>query len=99
MELLGIGTKRMIRRDNPHSRITEATTSRQIGQKDIPSLNDLYHLMDVNGDGKLTKEEFTNGILGIEHWDITEIEVSRMFDSIDIENRGYITRSEFQKVV
>ena len=54
--------------------------------------------MDVNGDGRLTKNEFTNGILGIEHWDITEIEVSRMFDSIDVENKGYITRFEFQKV-
>jgi Ca2+-binding EF-hand superfamily protein len=87
----------MIRREisSPHSVVSSATLTKQ---NDNPSLSNLFVLMDVNGDGKLTKQEFTNGILGIEHWDITEIEVSRMFDSIDIEEKGYITRSEFQKV-
>jgi hypothetical protein len=66
-------------------------------QKDNTSLDYLFVTMDVNGDGKLTKEEFRNGILGIGHWDMTEIEVSRMFHSIDTEERGYITHSEFEK--
>ncbi len=66
--------------------------------KEIPSLNYLFALMDANGDGQITKEEFFRGILGIEHLDITEIEVGRMFDSLDLEHKGYITRPEFHKV-
>lgn len=87
----------MIRRNNPHH--PTDTSGRHMGQKDNPSLDNLFLLMDVNGDGTLTKEEFMNGILDVEHWDITEIEVSRMFDSIDVGKRGYITRSEFNKVI
>jgi hypothetical protein len=65
--------------------------------KDNTCLNYLFASMDVNGDLRLTEEEFRNGILGIAHWDMTETEVSRMFHSIDTGERGYITHTEFEK--
>jgi Ca2+-binding EF-hand superfamily protein len=88
----------MIRREISGSPQGAIVPSALMKQNDNPSLSNLFVLMDVNGDGKLTRKEFTNGILAIEHWDITEIEVSRMFDSIDVEEKGYMTRLEFQKV-
>lgn len=69
-----------------------------MNQKDVSSLIDLFTIMDLNNDKELSKEEFIHGMLNIDHLDITEIEVRRMFDSIDVEGKGYITGPDFQRV-
>ena len=69
-----------------------------MNQKDHNSLIHLFDRMDLNHDKKLSRDEFITGMLSINHLDVTDIEVKRMFDSIDVDNKGYITGPEFLKV-
>ena len=51
--------------------------------------------MDVNGDGKLSKEEIQNGYLTFFGRSLNDTEVDEMFAKVDADNSGEIDYSEF----
>lgn len=54
-----------------------------------------FQLLDLNGDGKLSREELITGyqkILGLEH---AEIEVEAILNAVDNNNSGAIDYTEF----
>jgi calcium-dependent protein kinase len=51
--------------------------------------------MDVNGDGKLSKEEIQNGYLQFFGRSLNDQEVDEMFAKVDADNSGEIDYSEF----
>jgi len=51
--------------------------------------------MDVNGDGKLSKEEIKNGYGTYFGREISDEEVDDMFSKVDTDNSGEIDYSEF----
>jgi len=51
--------------------------------------------MDVNGDGKLSKEEIQNGYLQYFGRSLNDQEVDDMFSKVDADNSGAIDYSEF----
>mgnify|MGYP006160984887 FL=1 len=51
--------------------------------------------MDVNGDGKLSKEEIQNGYLQFFGRSLNDQEVDEMFVKVDADNSGEIDYSEF----
>lgn len=51
--------------------------------------------MDVNGDGKLSKEEIQNGYLQFFGRSLNDQEVDEMFTKVDADNSGEIDYSEF----
>ena len=59
-------------------------------------LGSLFKLLDVNGDGRLSKEELTEACSKIGSINIEEIEA--IFENIDIDKSGFIDYSEFLAV-
>jgi Ca2+-binding EF-hand superfamily protein len=57
--------------------------------------NKLFDLLDKSHNGVLRKDEVV-GAASILH--MTEHEASMLFESLDVEGNGELTRSEFQKV-
>jgi len=51
--------------------------------------------MDVNGDGKLSKDEIQNGYLQYFGRSLNDQEVDDMFSKVDADNSGAIDYSEF----
>jgi calcium-dependent protein kinase len=51
--------------------------------------------MDVNGDGKLSKEEIQNGYLQFFGRSLNDTEVDEMFAKVDADGSGEIDYSEF----
>jgi calcium-dependent protein kinase len=51
--------------------------------------------MDVNGDGKLSKDEIQNGYLQYFGRSLNDAEVDDMFSKVDADNSGAIDYSEF----
>jgi calcium-dependent protein kinase len=55
----------------------------------------IFKDIDVNGDGKLSKEEIMNGFDKYFNKTMNEEEVDKMFESVDTDNSGFIDYSEF----
>lgn len=51
--------------------------------------------MDKNGDGKLSKQEITEGYEEHFNWVLDEDHIEKLFASVDIDNSGFIDYSEF----
>ena len=58
----------------------------------------LFDVIDANGDGHVTRDEFVAGMLAAPHVDATEVEAGRMFDKLDTEKAGMIFSSQFMEV-
>ena len=74
-------------------------------QKEFAEIENMFHLLDANNDGVLTKQEIINGFtnfgqnLGVQNSSVcnhlSEEELSSIFDRIDIDKSGQIEFSEF----
>lgn len=54
-----------------------------------------FHVMDENGDGGISREEFVNGLMALKEIDITTIECERLFSVIDSTHSGVVSSDEF----
>ena len=55
-------------------------------------LNTLFNALDTNGDGELSKDEV---VAGAKQLNMTEKEAAKLFDDLDDDKSGMLTRSEF----
>lgn len=52
-------------------------------------------MLDDNGDGNVSREEFIAGLMALKEIDITAIECDRLFTVIDAAESGFVTPDEF----
>ena len=63
--------------------------------KDVVNACKLFNQIDVNGDGKINKQEFLKGLQGRINSDTLARDVDQIFQNIDMDNNGYIEYEEF----
>jgi calcium-dependent protein kinase len=63
---------------------------------DTIKMSNLFKSLDVNCDGKLSKEELFAGFRNIDS-DVTEEEIGNILDDIDDDGNGYIEYEEFMR--
>ena len=63
--------------------------------KDVVNACKLFNQMDVNGDGKINKNEFLKGLQSKISSDTLEKDVDTIYKNIDMDNNGYIEYEEF----
>jgi calcium-dependent protein kinase len=63
----------------------------QMSAKESHSLDELFMCLDVNGDGRLSVEEFKKGLSGVK----SEEEVKSIIEAIDVDQNGYVDYNEF----
>lgn len=64
----------------------------QLEHHDLEQLNDLYHSLDLNGDGLLSRTEFMKGVMAV---GVDEVFVQEMIKSVDADQSGVVDYSEF----
>jgi len=64
-------------------------------KEDLKEIRQVFVEFDTNCDGKLTKQEFVNGLSKVISTTEAQIEVNRIMDMIDGDNNGYIEYEEF----
>ena len=84
-----------------HSHVTmKAATltfigSQLISKSEREELARVFKKLDMNSDGKLSKEEIKDGYVNHFGRLISDSEVDRMFDAVDTDQSGYIDYTEF----
>jgi len=63
--------------------------------KDVINACKLFNQIDVNGDGKINKDELLKGLQTKIKSDTLEKDVEQIFKNIDMDNNGYIEYEEF----
>ena len=63
--------------------------------KDVVNACKLFNQIDVNGDGKINKQEFLKGLQQRITSNTLEKDVDQIFKNIDMDNNGYIEYEEF----
>jgi calcium-dependent protein kinase len=63
--------------------------------KDVVNACKLFNQIDVNGDGKINKQEFFKGLQSKIKSDTLQQDVDQIFKNIDMDNNGYIEYEEF----
>ena len=63
--------------------------------KDVVNACKLFNQMDVNGDGKINKNEFLKGLQSKISSDTLKKDVDTIYKNIDMDNNGYIEYEEF----
>ena len=63
--------------------------------KDVVNACKLFNQIDVNGDGKINKQEFLKGLQSKLNANDLEKDVDTIFKNIDMDNNGYIEYEEF----
>ena len=63
--------------------------------KDVVNACKLFNQIDVNGDGKINKQEFLKGLQNKISSDTLAKDVDQIFKNIDMDNNGYIEYEEF----
>ena len=63
--------------------------------KDVVNACKLFNQIDINGDGKINKKEFLNGLKSKINSNTLEKDVEQIFKNIDMDNNGYIEYEEF----
>ena len=84
-------TSRRTRPPPPKDRLK----SRDKSIKKVPTLDELFDLIDLDGDGELSKEEVVAAASAL---DVTPEEAAELFDRLDVDKSGTLTRREFSSV-
>jgi calcium-dependent protein kinase len=63
--------------------------------KDVVNACKLFNQIDKSGDGKISKEELYNGLVGRYKTETLETDVDAIFKNLDMDNNGYIEYEEF----
>ena len=63
--------------------------------KDVINACKLFNQIDKSGDGKISKEELYNGLVGRYKTETLEKDVDEIFKTLDMDNNGYIEYEEF----
>ena len=63
--------------------------------KEVINACKLFNQIDVNGDGKINKEELLKGLKSKIKSDTLEQDVEEIYNKIDMDNNGYIEYEEF----
>ncbi|KAL4429783.1 hypothetical protein ABPG74_004420 [Tetrahymena malaccensis] len=69
--------------------------SHLISEKEKEEFSQTFKLLDENGDGQLSKAEIMNGYKKVFGRNISEEEVNKIFDQIDVNQSGFIDYTEF----
>jgi Ca2+-binding EF-hand superfamily protein len=69
--------------------------SQLLSKNEKESIDKVFRAMDVNGDGKLSKEEIKNGYAEYFGKSLSDEEIDEMFDKVDADGSGAIDYSEF----
>ena len=63
--------------------------------RDVVNACKLFNQIDINGDGKITKEELLKGLQGKMKSPTLSKDVDEIYKNIDMDNNGYIEYEEF----
>lgn len=59
---------------------------------------ELFRAIDINGDNRVTREEFIAGITNAPNVDLFDAEAGRLFDSVDTDGAGFVDNAQFVEV-
>jgi len=66
-----------------------------VRKEDMKDMREVFLKFDLNGDGRLTREELLTGLSGVMTHNEALAEVNRMMQLIDVDGNGYIEYEEF----
>jgi len=69
--------------------------SQLLSKSEKENLSKIFKTLDKNGDGKLSKEEIYEGYDLFFGKNLDKEDIDKMFDSVDIDQSGFIDYSEF----
>ena len=84
---------------NASSKLKQATyafiAAQLLTKQEKEKIDEVFRAMDLNGDGKLSKEEIKIGYKEFFGKDLADEEIDEMFDRVDADGNGEIDYSEF----
>lgn len=84
---------------NPNRKLQQATLGFIVhhlsSDAEVDRLRKIFQIIDVNGDGQLTKEELYDGLKKELGEDVANKEINRIMHSLDNDNSGLIEFQEF----
>jgi len=96
MAISALSNLKNFRADQKLKQATFAFIASQLLTKsEKENLGKIFKAIDVNGDGKLSKEEILEGYTKFFGKTMEKEDVLKMFDSVDIDKSGFIDYSEF----
>jgi calcium-dependent protein kinase len=96
---IAMGALSNLKSFNADSKLKQATfafiASQLLSKNEKEQIDKVFRAMDVNGDGKLSKEEIKNGYAEYFGKSLSDEEIDEMFDKVDADGSGAIDYSEF----